>query len=206
MSASLIISQPVYVPGFVSMASLNRFTVTQYHRMIETGVLTDEDRVELLEGYLVLKMPKGTSHESAMTRLLDILPVTKPAGWVLRSQGPVTFMESEPEPDFLIARGVRGTYDTRHPGPADVGLLIEVSDSSLARDRTDKARIFARERIPVYWIVNCVDRQIEVYTDPTGPGTVPAYRHRQDYLPGSVVPLVLDGVTVGSVAVDEVLA
>lgn len=192
-------------PPFNAMAAFRRITVAEYHKLIDVGILTDEDKVELLEGYVVLKMPRNPPHDSAIRKLTPRLSQLPPSGWVLSSQTSVTFLESEPEPDFTFARGVAADFDTRHPGPRDVGLLIEVSDSSLARDRTDKGRIYARESIPVYWVVNIVDRQIEVYTDPTGPVSVPVYRRRQDYAAGSTVTVVLDGTTVGTVVVDDIL-
>lgn len=80
-----------------------------------------------------------------------------------------------------------------------------MSDSSLDRDQQEKAYIYARDGIPVYWIVNLIDRRVEVYTDPTGPADLPQYRTRQDYPPGAAVPVVLDGVTVGTVPVEELL-
>jgi Uma2 family endonuclease len=188
------------------MAAFRTFTVDEYHEMIDAGILTDEDKVELLEGYLVLKMPKNPPHESAVRRLNVRLPRVVPPRWVVSCQGPVTFIESEPEPDFNLARGAESDYDRRHPGPADVGLLIEVAESSLDRDRTDKARIYARAGVPVYWVVNLVDRQVEVLTDPTGPDPDPRYRTTRVYGPGAAVPLELDGAVVASISVDEVIA
>lgn len=88
---------------------------------------------------------------------------------------------------------------------ADVGLVIEVADSSLLRDQRDKTRIYARAGIPVYWIVNLVDRRIEVYSQPTGPTAVPAYQSFQTYQPGDAVPLVLDGNPAGSVPAADLL-
>jgi Uma2 family endonuclease len=94
---------------------------------------------------------------------------------------------------------------TRHPGAKDTGLIVEVADVSLARDRNEKARLYARAGIVVYWIVNLVDRQIEVYTNPTGPDPSPGYRQRLDYLLSQSVPLVLDGQWVAQVAVRDLL-
>ena len=128
-----------------------------------------------------------------------------PQGWRLRVQLTVVFADSQPEPDFSIARGDARTYLTRHPNPADVGLIVEVADSSLLRDQRDKTRIYARGGIPCYWIVNLVDRRIEVYSRPSGPTAVPAYASFQLYQPGDAVPLVLDGNTVGTLPTDELL-
>jgi Uma2 family endonuclease len=94
---------------------------------------------------------------------------------------------------------------TRHPTAADVGALLEVSDSTLDSDREDKCRIYARANIPVCWIVNLIDRIVEVYTLPSGPTAAPAYGQRQDYMPGDTVPLVLDGAVVAQVPVVDLL-
>lgn len=193
-------------PPFKAVTAFRTFTVDEYHELIGAGILTDEDPVELLEGYLVLKMPKNPPHESAVRRLNARLPRVVAPGWVVSCQGPVTFTESKPDPDFNVARGAETDYDHRHPGPADVGLLIEVSDTSLDRDRADKARIYARAGVPVYWIVNVVDRQVEVLTDPTGPDPDPRYRTTRVFRPGSAVPVELGGATAAPIPVDEFIA
>ena len=181
------------------------YTVAEYHEMIDRGILTTMDKVELIEGVLVDQMPKNPPHESAIMRLNRRFVRLLPDGWVLSPQGPVTFPTSEPEPDFSIARGAEADFDARHPEPDEVELLVEVSDSSLAFDRTDKWRVYGRGGVPVYWVVNVVDRRIEVYTDPTGPAAQPGYRTRTDYQPGMAVPVVLGGVVAGTMAVSEVL-
>jgi Putative restriction endonuclease len=188
-----------------SVSRTRTYTVAEYHEMIDRGILTTMDKVELIEGRLVDQMAKNPPHESAIRRLNSRLLALLPAGWVLSPQGPVTFTTSEPEPDFTIARGTEADFDTRHPEPAEVGLLVEVSDSSLAFDRTDKSRVYGRGGVAVYWVVNVVDRRIEVYTDPTGPAAQPGYRTRTDYPPGMDVPVVLGGSVVGTVAVGEVI-
>jgi len=113
--------------------------------------------------------------------------------------------DSEPEPDIAIVRGDDAAYEHRHPSPADIGVLIEVSDSTLAGDRADKSRIYARAKIACYWIVNLLDRQVEVYTQPSGPVAAPAYSQQATYRAGDAVPLVLDGATAATIAVQELL-
>ena len=107
----------------------------------------------------------------------------------------------EPEPDISVVRGNPGDYRQRHPGAADVGLLVEVSQTTLDLDRGQKLSAYATDRIPVYWIVNLVDRQVEVYSGPS-PG---AYQSRTDYKPGQAVPVVIDGQHLGEIAVDDIL-
>lgn len=173
--------------------------------MIQSGLLGPDDRVELLEGYLVLNMPRGPEHDFAITALMKRLYRMISDEWVMRGQCAATLRDSEPEPDLAIVRGAESTYRTRHPQPSDVAVLIEVSDSSLSRDRKEKARIYARAKVPVYWVVNIPDRRIEVYTDPSGPTEEPMYQTRTEYPVGSAVPVILDGTQVGTIAVADVI-
>lgn len=190
---------------FGGLQSLRRFSVAEYHWMIDSGILTDEDKVELLDGYVVLKMPRNPPHCGTIQKILKRLGRLLPPGWDLRGQSAVTFSQSEPEPDVAVVRGDECTYVARHPGPVDVGLIIEVAESSLDRDRNEKARIYAQAGIPIYWIVNLVDQRIEVRS---APGTVagqPAYTQQQDFAPGDLMPLVLGGVTVATIDARELL-
>jgi Uma2 family endonuclease len=191
---------PSWVPPF----PVYRFTVDQYHQMIKAGILTENDRVELLEGWIVPKMPHNPPHDGtvwlAQTTLLAVLPKQ----WILRVQSAITTADSEPEPDLAVARGPGLRYFTTHPQPKDLALVIEVADTTLAEDRSHSARVYARARIPVYWIINIPDAVIEVYTDPKG-GKAPAYRDREDYTRPQSVPLVLAGVEVAKVPVSELL-
>ena len=183
------------------MPEFYRFSVDQYHRMIESRILGEDDPIELLEGYLVVKMPHSPEHDFALTALVELLGPMKPPGFTLRGQCAATIQQSEPEPDVAIARGDRTLYRHRHPGPADTALVIEVSAASLARDRGDKARIYAQAGIPVYWVVNVDDKQIEVYTQPNGSG----YAQSDVYPVGADVPVVLDGTAVGAIAVADLM-
>lgn len=181
-----------------------RFSVDEFHRMTQMGLFDGDDRVELLEGLVVTKMTKNPPHEFCLKRADTRLTALLPSGWHTRPQLAITTADSEPGPDNAVARGEDRDYLRRHPGPSDIGLILEISDSSLARDRI-KAGIYARARIPVYWIVNLVDFQIEVYTDPTGPDAEPRYRERKDYRMGDHVPVVIDGREVGRIAVADLL-
>jgi Uma2 family endonuclease len=193
------------VPAYARLASFHRFSVDTYHRMLEAGILDEDARTELLEGYVVTKMGYDPPHATSLQRARKRIERLAASGWDTRIQMPVTLPDSEPQPDIAVARGDDSLYETRHPGPADLGLVVEVADSSLDIDQQDKARIYARAGIVQYWIVNIPDRQVEVYTQPSGPTAAPAYAQMQVYPPGSSVPLILDGVALGSVAVDELL-
>jgi hypothetical protein len=116
-----------------------------------------------------------------------------------------TLGESEPEPDAILARGDANTFAHRHPGPADIGLLVEVSDSTLGFDRVDKGRIYAGASLPIYWIINVIDRQVEVYTDPRPNDPATVYAKRIDLKPGDSVPFILDGQLIAHLAVSDLL-
>lgn len=112
-----------------------RFSVEQYHRMIESGAFTENDRLELIEGWVVQQMAKGPGHEYAVGQGEDLLRARMPAGWHVRNQAPITLANSEPELDLAIVRGDRGAYRRRHPIPSEVALVVEVSDTTLDTDR-----------------------------------------------------------------------
>jgi Uma2 family endonuclease len=188
----------------MAMAGFRRFSVPEYHRLIELGILTEDDNLELLEGYLVHKMSSNPPHDAAIQKGTRNWFRILPAGWDLRVQSAVTLSESEPEPDFAIVRGDEKTYLARHPTAADVGLVVEVSDSTLLGDRDDKGRIYARAGIACYWIVNLVDRQIEEYTAPSGPVAAPRFGQRVDHHPGDNVCFLLGAMAI-HVAVQDLL-
>ena len=155
-----------YAP--LASPAVYRMTVDEYERM--EGVL-DDPRVELIDGYLVRKMGKRPPHSWSVERISDLILARLPDGWIRRQEQPVRIPDfDEPEPDVAVVVGPRDRYRVRHPGPGDVTLLIEVSESSLDHDRSDKLRAYARGAIPTYWIVNLVDRRVEVYTEPVEGG------------------------------------
>jgi hypothetical protein len=184
--------------------SIHRFSVKQYQRMVEQGFLTDEDRVELLDGWIVDKMPRNPPHDGTISRISRRLTHVLSDDLIVRIQSAVQLPTSQPEPDLAIVRGPEEVYFQRHPLPRDVELLIEVADTTLDRDRTLKGPLYARSRIAVYWIVNLNDSIVEVYTRPRA-GRTPAYRIRQDYAVGDFVPLLIAGKEVASIPVADLL-
>ncbi len=181
-----------------------QLSVAQFHAMIAAGIFRSGDRVELLEGRLVRKMTHNPPHANCITLVQGVLTASMPQGWIYRQQLPITTRESEPEPDFVVVPGPSRRYAQRHPIPDEIALVIEASDATLDEDREDKQRIYARARLPIYWIVNIPERQIEVYTQPRA-GRNPAYRQRRDYRPGESIPLVIAGQEVAMIAVDDLL-
>ncbi len=182
---------------------LYRMTVDEYERLVAAGAL-DDPKIELLDGYLVRKMGKKPRHSTRSERLRRLLEngLPLPSGWHVRQEQPVKIPEyNEPEPDLAIAKGEVEDYEDRHPDPGDIALIVEVADLSLARDQGRKWVAYARGGIPVYWIVNLVDHQVEVYSDPGPDG----YRSSQTFKPGQDVPFVIDGANVGRIAVAGML-
>lgn len=180
-------------------------SVEQYHDMIAKGVLTEEDPVELLEGLLVPKMPKNPAHALALRLLRRILEALLSSKYQLLTQDPLTTADSEPEPDAAVVRGSLRAFATRHPGPDDVCIVIEVSDSSLSRDRGTKKRVYARSGAPLYWIINLKAECVEVYADPVVKGQQADYRTKTVYTKKDSIPVVLDGREVGRISVKEIL-
>src|SRR5688572_15999300 len=153
-----------------------RLSVQQYHAMVDAGVLSDDDPVELLEGILVFKMPKKPNHRLAVRLLTSAIDALLPVGWHFQAQEPITLSDGEPEPDGAIVRGQPRDYADRHPGPADLALVIEVADKTVERDRGIKLRSYARAGIGVYWIIDLAAKRIEVYRDPDPQAQIPSYR------------------------------
>jgi Uma2 family endonuclease len=161
--------------------------------------LTKDNPIELLQGWLVQKMPKKPKH-STITRILrKLLAEMMPSGWYVDSQEPLTTADSEPEPDIMIVRGTVMDYLDRHPGPEDVALVVEVSDATLSRDQTLKKQLYATAAVPVYWVVNLPDSQVEVYSQPFVGTAKPDYRQRQTYSLSESVP-----VWIGTELISEI--
>ena len=177
-----------------------RIPVKRYHEMIAQGTLTEDDQIELLEGYLVEKMTIKPSHAVITNRIFRMFLSLVPDGYYVGTQQPITTEDSEPEPDAFVVRGKDIDFTARHPVASEVLLLIEVSDSTLLRDQTVKKRIYARAGIPVYWIVNIPERQIEVYSQPSGPTANPIYRRLYTYTVSDRVLVQIEDNEVGNIA------
>lgn len=151
----------------MNVVTPKRFTIDEYHRLIELEFLKESDRIELIRGELIQMVAKGTPHTvcgSILCRQLDRLLGDRA---VIRGQDPITLLsQSEPEPDVAIARGKDEDYLAHHPYPEDIFLVIEISDSTLNYDQTTKLEIYAEAGISDYWIVNLNIRQLERYSQP----------------------------------------
>jgi Uma2 family endonuclease len=183
-----------------------RLSVPQYHAMIDAGVLSDDDPVELLEGILVFKMPKKPAHRLALRKLIKAIEKLIPDGYFVLAQEPITLSTSEPEPDAAVVRGKDDDYAARHPAGGDVALVVEVADTTVARDRTIKLRAFATANIPVYWIVNLIDRKVECYSSPDPSSQPhPQYRSRMVFTESQAMEVLLDGARLGTIHVLDLL-
>ncbi len=182
---------------------LYRFRIDQYEEMGRAGILTEEDRVELVEGVLYRKpMKKGTHSIAARATAAALGRVIPAQSYFVTREDPVRIpgRAGMPEPDVSVVKGRSRDY-AEQPEGGDVALVVEVAEKSLLFDQTGKLSSYAGGGIPVYWIVNLIDRQVEVYSSPGPDG----YRSRQVYTPGQDVPIVIDGAQMGQVAVVELL-
>ncbi len=143
------------------------WTLARYHDAIAKGVLTENDRVELLFGEIVPKMPTGEPHADCLSLLMDYFYELFGTSYKYRAQDPVTLPnESEPEPDFAVVARQPYTRTTGHPSPENIFLLIEISEETLLYDRGKKCRAYALAGIREYWIINLKDRQLELHLNP----------------------------------------
>jgi Uma2 family endonuclease len=164
-----------------------RFSVNDYERMIKLGILGPEDNVELIRGEIIEKMAKGTPHSACLTRLTRDFPVRFGGRALPSVQNPLVLRDSEPEPDFMLLRLRADCYESSHPVPKDVLLLIEVSDTSLVYDRDVKLPLYAENGIIEYWIADVINRRLEIYRNPQPDGT---YASTQVLQPGDRIDLV----------------
>jgi Uma2 family endonuclease len=182
--------------------TLRRWTRAEYDRLVDLGIL-DREPVELIGGHLVVAEPQGSYHAGTLGAAGDALRAALPPAWLMRVQLPVALDdESEPEPDLALVPGEWTDFLTAHPSRPV--LVVEVSESSLAFDRGEKGSLYARGGIPDYWIVNLVDRLLEVYREPEPDSTAPygwRYRSVQRLTRDVVVsPLALPTVRVAVAA------
>jgi hypothetical protein len=147
------------------------FTTDEYFRMVEAGILTKDDHVELIEGEIVEMPPTGDYHAGILSQLTMLFKSVLGTEAVLRHQDPLRLSsQSAPQPDFAVVKFRPDFYKGSHPGPEDVLLLIEIADSSLTFDRRVKAPLYGQAGVRELWIVNIKDRTIEVYREPSDAG------------------------------------
>ena len=165
-----------------------RWRRVEYQRLVDVGAFEGEP-LELIGGQLMVAEPKGSEHSAAVDMAYVALLSAIPAGWTVRGQNPLALDdESAPEPDLAVVRG--SPADFRHAHPTRPALVIEVAESSLQFDRVTKGSLYARAGIADYWIVNLIDRVVEIYRDPAADLTAP-FGSRYAFVELSGPPAVL---------------
>jgi Uma2 family endonuclease len=158
-----------------------RFTRAEYDHLIDLGVFQPGEPIELVGGQLLIAEPQGASHYGAICKTARALAVAFGPGWNVRTQGPIALDdESEPEPDVAVVPGTIDQYLREHP--ARPVLTVEISESSLGMDRRHKGSLYARAGLDDYWVVNLIDRVLEIYRKPVRDPEAPfgwRYAHRE---------------------------
>jgi Uma2 family endonuclease len=202
---STLASMPTQPAGPIRIPRpLYRMSLEQYESLIATGFFTKHDDVHLINGYVVNRMAESPEHGAVcdvIRRTMEVILLAV-AGWHARGQNglKIPSQVSIPRPDLAIVRGDWRDYLNRYPESKDTALVAEVSVSSLDEDRA-MADIYAAGGVPVYWIVNVDDGQVEVYSDP-GPS---GYQSHEVLAPGHVLSVMVNGVEVGEIPVADIL-
>lgn len=168
-----------------------RWTLEEYHRLLDLGAFAPEVKVELVDGEIVEKMSAKPPHSNTVAQLGDILARLFGSGFHAREEKPVTIVGSEPEPDVAVIVGTRAGFFARHPGSEDIALVVEVSDTTLPFDRGQKASLYARAGVRELWIADLNGRRLLIHRGPMPDGT---WTEVVTYGPESRVrPLAADG-------------
>lgn len=180
---------PIWVGG----SHLRRFSLQEYQQLIALGFFHEDERLELINGFVQEMSPINPRHAECVDQLYEVLVISLRKRARVRQQNPVALQvhASQPEPDFAIVAARPEGYADRHPSAKEIFLIIEISDSTLEKDQAEKLELYAAASIPEYWIVNLVDEQFEVYRDPfiSAIGKA-AYRTKLTFIHGqSVTPL-----------------
>jgi Uma2 family endonuclease len=176
------------------------FTVDEYHRMAEAGILGEDDRVELIGGQVVAMTPIGAAHASCVNRLIALFAPLARGAATLSVQNPMVLAEyDEPQPDFTVLHYRADGYRDRHPQATDVLLVIEVADTSIEWDRQTKIPLYGRVGIPEAWLVNLPADCIECYRKPEGAGYADVRTAKRGE---TLTPVRLPSITL---SVDDIL-
>lgn len=169
------------------MAPHWKLGVKEYHLMGEVGILHEDDRVELIEGEIIRMSPIGYLHSGLGNLLVEMLGYPTRGRAVASIQNPIHLgSRSEPQPDFALLRYRPDRYRNRLPTAEDVLLVVEIADSSLRYDREVKTPLYARHGIPEYWLMNLVERQLEIHLDPDPDAS--RYRKMLTLTTGTIAP------------------
>jgi Uma2 family endonuclease len=183
-----------------------RMTADDYYRMVDQDIIPHDRRVVLWDGILYEKIGKNLPHSISTSKLVTVFARALPPGWCVWPENPLTIgIDKVPLPDLAVVRGEADDYDKRRPEAADVGLIVEISDTSLKEDEGAKLIEYARVFIASYWIINLRAHRVDVHAEPRVRRGVPSYRVSTPYKPDDQIPLVLDGRQVATILARELL-
>ena len=173
------------------MKTLYKWTVKDYHHMIESGLLVDKS-VELLEGNIVVMSPEGIPHSYTCQSVSDYLRELFKGKAYVRDAHPITLDNSEPEPDIAIVKLPRTTYAQHHPYPEDIYWLVEISNKTLTKDLEEKSFTYSRNNILEYWVIDIVNHKVIVSTNPHNK----QYQHKQEFTTGIIKTLAFPNISI----------
>jgi Uma2 family endonuclease len=165
------------------MVSVFKWSIADWHELIDSGVLA-EHRVELLEGEIIEMSPEGAMHSSTNYAVAEYLRDLLRARAIIREAHPITLDNSEPEPDIAIVYSPYTNYFTRHPYPQDIYWLVEIYSRTLKSDLEKKSLTYARNGIPEYWVIDLINKQLVVHTQPINN----SYAQIQSFTTGTIIP------------------
>ena len=176
------------VPSIFHFIPTRRFSAEEYHRMGEVGILSEDERIELIDGRILEMSPIGSQHAAYVTLLHRALRAVEETA-IVRIQNPIILDdETEPQPDIAVVKFKANAYVDYHPYPEDVLLIIEVAETSLDEDKEIKLPRYAASGIPEVWIVNLIENIVEVYREPlTLANGIPGYRGQTDFRSGELL-------------------
>ena len=175
------------------MKTLTRWTVADYHRMVDAGILADK-RVELISGEIIDMSPEGPLHAYRGESLGDFFRDRLSGRALVREARPITLANSEPEPDLALVRGTREDYKHRHPGPQDIFLVVEISNSTLDKDLNEKKQAYAKAGLPEYWVLDLKHDLFIVFRNPVKG----EYQERQEISSGKINLLAFPDVSMSA--------
>lgn len=203
----MLLSNRVSEKGAKAMAvatkrlyTVRKFTVEEYYKLAEVGILSEDDRVELIEGEIVVHSPIGSRHAACVKRLNALFSSRAQNKAIVSVQDPIRLSEhSEPQPDLALLKPHPDFYAEEHPSPQDVLLIIEVTETSLEYDKSVKLPLYAKHGIPEVWLVDLAQGRMEVHRKPQGERYMSAQKFKRDQ---TIAPEALPEVKL---AVDEIL-
>jgi Uma2 family endonuclease len=186
-------STPIAERELLNSQPRHRWTVAEYHRMAEVGLLHEDSRVELIDGEIIEMAPIGSPHGGNVKRFIRLFSKVIGDKAIIAAQDPVVLSGySEPEPDIALLRWRADDYEQSHPHPEDVLLLIEVSDSTLRYDRDVKIPLYAKNGIPEVWLLDIQNRQLEIYREPVNG----EYQQRDCRQTGKIAPILCSDAVI----------